>query len=223
MKGPFRVYLNNKPVTVPIEDENRAAIAYNILVAIGEEGGQIDGKNIISHFGKGLHVVGTDGESIYPDDDPEWSNNDTYYDAAVQKAIMQAAENGETIDHDEARNRTTAYTIIHEDTNLEADFMPATIDKNKAMEWMNFLKYGMDPSVKLEAKAVDLDDRDYYYVPVTGDKLQIQDFKGNTVEIESDPDWAKGQINPDVIQIDGEQDFEDAVAAISENQNGLEQ
>lgn len=224
MKGPFKVTLNDKPVTLPIEDDRRASLAYNILDSLSEEQATIDGQKI-----EGLSVVSADGESFVPDPDPEWTATmDTAWDAMIEKIITKAAENGETISEQEARTQMRSYAVLHEQIDPETDFMPVSYDKDKAMEMVNFLSYGMDPSVELCARGIDYETRDYYYVDITPDKLVLAGYSFGAshsvepVNIEPEPGWAEGQMKPDLLLMDNEQDFTDAVAEISETTHALE-
>lgn len=117
-------------------------------------------------------------------------------------------ENGEPVDWAEATERLSIYTVHPEGLDIDNendDFAPVTYDRDKAVEMANFLCYGLDPSVTLSARHADMEYRDYDFIDVTADSIRISDEKGNLVDIIPDPEWAKGQMNPNVITIKEEE------------------
>lgn len=52
MKGPFRIYSGNTPLTVPITDERRAALGYSVLYCMAEKRRQ---------YHSGRQGIGDDG------------------------------------------------------------------------------------------------------------------------------------------------------------------
>lgn len=205
MKGPFKVYLNETPLTVDITDEKRAALAYNMLYAVGEENTLINNED---YDETDLRVHSADGEVFEPKLDAEWYGSEkessAYYNAMLDKLMNEAAENGEAIDRDGAEERLSIYTVHPEGLDIDNeldDFAPVTYDRDKAVEMVNFLRYGLDPGITLTTRHADMEYRDYDFIEVNADSIHISDEEGNFVDIAPDPEWARGQMNPDVIMI----------------------
>lgn len=204
MKGPFKVYLNETPLTVDITDEKRAALAYNMLYAIGEENALINNEE---YDETDLRVRSADGSVFEPPLDAEWygfeKEESAYYNAMLDKLQNEAADAGETISREEAGARLSIYTVYPDGLTDEDDFAPTTYDKDKAVEMANFLRYGLDPDITLTARHADMEYRDYDFVDINADNLHIFDQYENRVEDVPDPEWAMGQMNPNVVQIGG--------------------
>lgn len=246
MKGPFKIYLNDTPVTRPIEDEKRAGLAYNVLYTIGETRATINDKVIDVDK---LSIMDANGESFVADLDPEWYESyktqikdSNYHDTVIKHVIEEAAKNGEIIDPRDAEMQMTCYIVQPADEHYDDEtdnFLPITWDKNKAIEMFNFLKYGMDPSVELAFLHRDVEPIDRGWFSVSADELQLIDLDNNVITDVSEPDWIKGKISPDIIGINDEDnfaatvaddfvasvanDFTAAIAEISEEEPKLEQ
>ena len=212
-EGPFKVYLDDRALTLPIEDEKRAALAYNVLYAVGEENAAIDGTFI--EDGE-LSVIGADGEAFTPPLDEEWYGDDAKFQAALLDKIMAAAEElDEPIDRAKAWDRVDNYTVIPKGLDIKSDDVVfVTQDFDKAVEISNFLKYGMDPSVTLSLQHVDPEYRDVDMIDVTRDNLQIMNYDGAVFSDLPEPYWAKGEMNPDVIMIYADSEMEDRKSVV---------
>lgn len=216
MKGPFKVFLQGKPLTVGITDENRAALAYSMLYAAGEEYSLIDGQE---YDPKNLTVLDGKGNAFKPELDSEWYGNASlYFDQTLDNLMKKAADNGESVSYIEAYQRMTSYSVIPKGLNAYIDgdaFIPATCSKDKAMEMANFLQYGLDPGITLRAMHYNVEFEDYEAVPVTPDAITIIDGHGQNVDIVSDPEWAWGQMDPDLLANNAEtQAFAEAIASL---------
>lgn len=206
MKGPFKVYLNETPLTVDITDEKRAALAYNVLYAVGEENVLINNEE---YDETDLRVHSADGSIFEPQFDAEWygyeEENSAYYNAMLDKLQNEASKSGKTISREEAGERLSIYTVYPDGLTDADDFAPSTYDKDKAVEMANFLRYGLNPDITLTARHLDLEYRDYDFVDVNDAVMRISDEKDNFIDIALDPEWAKGQMNPDMVVIQEEE------------------
>lgn len=109
MKGPFKVFLQGKPLTIGITDENRAALAYSMLYAAGEEYSLIDGQE---YDPKNLTVLDGKGNAFKPELDSEWYGNASlYFDQTLDNLMKKAADNGESVSYVEAYQQMTSYSV----------------------------------------------------------------------------------------------------------------
>lgn len=203
MKGPFTICFNDKPVSKPIKDEKRAALGYNMFEHFAEEHGMIDDEYIEK---ESLSLVDADGASFKPLPDPEWNGPhrlwEAYYNERITEVREEARGAGKFIDRTDAIDLLQTYSICPEGPDPELNiFMPVTYDKEKAVEMMNFMKYGMDPSVNLFYDDPFTDDR----FPITPDKLSILDADENAVSEVPESDWANGEMSDRVktLNMDG--------------------
>ena len=116
MNKPFSVCFNGTPLTLPIVDENRAMLAYNMIYSMAEDGVQfsVDGKQV-NFTEADVSVVDSAGSLIYPPLDAEWW-------ASFERSIPIVEE----IKRQRQAGDLTMYEVAcHEDINM-ITFLPAT-------------------------------------------------------------------------------------------------
>lgn len=221
----FKVYLGKKPLTVPIEDENRAALAYNVLWTLADNNARC---NDMEMKKEQLMVAGSDGRPFIPEPDLELNGTHEQMRQAVDQMAEQAVEGyrqaGIETDHVHMLRILLSGSLFLSLDNGGMKCIQSgirTCDHDKAAEILSFLQHGMDQSVTIAIKNVDYDKLDYLsgigvkandadyisYLPITADRLQLTDCHGTIKHVAPDPKWAKGRMG-------GDQDFADAVAGI---------
>ena len=192
---------------MPIEDENRAALAYNMLYAMVDNGAEctIDGYRIKMNTDQ-LSVADSAGESFKPELDPEW------YGTVEQKQQLWGQM-------EEKNENMTEYCLSEYDSlNELIQITPVTYDYHKANEMFNFTKRGMNRDVSYHIKTADGTLHD---VNVTS--AALTDGEGFIVTERTEWDWTKGQMDENVVKLDDGQNFADAVAGISVSEQTMEQ
>lgn len=173
---------------------------------------------------KHLSVIDADGESIQLPLDPEWYGTDEQKEQIREKVLdrnmaeireMVAEKNpGEDIEpnRDLESDLMDRYSICsYDDDNISVRFAPGTWDFQKANEMYNLAQYGMDPSVSFSCMSYG----EMTKVDMRGTALINTD--GEVYQETDEPDWAKEPMDEDVITLDDDQAFVDALVSLSES------
>lgn len=206
-QGPFTIYFNGQPMTVPIEDVRRSNLAYTVLFAMGDGGAMctVDGVETALEPAQ-LFVVDADGNSFIPASDDEWYGNEYTKDL-----IARMATDPETM--------VCCYNYVN---NSLIQLVPMTRDLNKSYEVFNFLQTAIDRSVSISCNQ----DGERVPVVVNGQAINIGvvDADDRMMSERYERNWANSFMKTDFSNDQPTQDFTNAVASISvSEQYGIQQ
>lgn len=215
MKGPwYRVYLGSEPMTVPILDEKRAALAYNVMSILGKNGVYYDRNGSPERITTDkLRMLNEAGEEISPDPDPEWQDgrSEEVRDEVLDRTMEAVWADGNNISREEGAEYQEQFTIGSK------SIFPATWDWNKANEMCNLMINGTDPlgTFSVPNKNGELE--------ALSSKPLLINTDGDVRRFDNDPEWAFGKMSEDVIELDDGKGFADAVASLSKPDFSFEQ
>lgn len=218
----FVVYAGDMPLTTRIADSDRAATAYNMMLALADEKTDVSDP-VCSMNGKDvhltpeiLHVKDEDGNSFKPLEDKEWFGSKKDNKAVKKEAFKKykkefiEEEGEEEWDEKMEKELQERYHVIgYDKENGSIRFTPLTWDFDKTQEMYNCITYGMNPDVTLSVVNY-FEER----VEVDPDNLSVVNSDGDALEREPNENWAKDLADDDAA-------FEDAVNALSNNE-GME-
>lgn len=236
----FKVYLGETPLTVDIMDEKRAALAYNVLFAMGKNDARIEagGSPIPMELNR-LSIVDDTGDRFMPENDHEWNGTRDqrirWEDAFAERIMDEARKNDDETGIEITMRQIfhTSYSPVLYDGDLNyVRFGTDTFDHDKAVEAFHFLKQGMDPSISVFIKDVDEDkfnflsmmggelkEEDYTtYRLLTPDNIFLVDSMDNMQAVKPDHEWTMGWMDDK-----GYEDFADAVASIQDKGQTMDQ
>lgn len=151
----YQIYYGDTAISVPIADENRAALGYNLLSAMAENNTSFSiWPDTTEPFDKDqLHLMGADGHDVTVKPDPEWfgteAENQQVKEAVLDQYMEECASEGLNLDRAFEAKLQDQYTICSDDNGFRLRFAPMTWDMDKAQEMQNFLRYGLDSNVSL--------------------------------------------------------------------------
>lgn len=211
----FTVYAGKIPLTTKIADSNRAATAYNMMMALAAGKTDVtapmcsmDGKEI-SLTAEILRVEDENGTSFRPLIDKEWFGTEKENDAIKEEVFQKykqefiAEEGEEAWGEDVEREIQDQYQVVgYDEDNCSVRFMPLTWDLDKTQEMYNCLTYGMNPDVTISV-CNNFED----CVEIDPTHLCVVNSDGDVLKEEADKNWARDLVDEDAA-------FEDAVNAL---------
>lgn len=219
----YQICQGDVPISLPIIDEKRAALGYNMLHAMTTDKVECDQFEIETNGERmpldrdQLWVKGPNGEAVNVEFDKEWFGQEE--DAlAVKNAILdryaeEAALDGEDFNREYEESMMDQYSVCcFDDTdNIGVYYAPFTWDMSKAEEMQNFMEYGWNPDVSMTC-VNDLGDR----MSVKADDTSIVCDDGDVYMPQYDNKWC-------VEPMPQAASFEDALDSIPTNDEGLTQ
>ena len=209
MNGPFQIYQGDQPLTVPIEDERRATLGYNMMYAMAKKEVmfQIDGNEQPLDTNR-LQVLNGEGKLVALDLDAEWfgtpDQNQQVKNAVLDNIMEAMIQDGAEPDRNCEESMMEQYTVCaYDEDNCRVRFAPKVWDFDKAGEMQNFMVHGVDPSVSFSGmnfRDQKVDFKEFYIVNEDGDVYEDQ----------LDENWARGFMKAE----DAGQDFAAALAAL---------
>lgn len=151
----YQIYYSDTAISVPIADENRAALGYNLLSAIAENNTSFSiWPDTNQPFDKDqLRLMDADGHDVDVKPDPEWfgteAENHQIREAVLDQYMEECASEGLDLDRAFEAKLQDQYTICSDDNGFRLRFAPYVWDLDKVQEMQNFLRYGLDSSVNL--------------------------------------------------------------------------
>lgn len=201
-KGPYTICYGEWEVSVPIADMRRAELGFHVLEQAAKRELSLDtGDGPVLMDRDGLSIIDADGRSFRPDPDLEWEGSRT------QREAFDARECERLAAQYPGRSMQEIYLSIDP---LEAGYRsvdsgmflaPETCSYDKAAEIQNFFRHGMADDVQLvreqEGKPVLL---------IDPKMVEMLDGDSHPVELDDDPEWARGQIHQNVAFLYGYED-----------------
>lgn len=204
----------SEPLTVPITDETRAALAYNVLYAMGDKHVKLLLNGETMGVGADtLYIEDESGKRFRPPLDAEWQGSDADREAikwAVLDSIM--SEKQQHVYYKDADMFTAGYYWEFEQMEAytavcfdEADnewvwAAPVSWDPDKGTEVMNCMKHGLNPDLMLSM------DRDGESVSFRPGLATLSSPEGHIFLGKDDADWAvtqsESKFHSDLIECD---------------------
>lgn len=207
-----RIYMGNTALTNNIQDADRAALAYNMFRSMAEAKVSVtaDGtKQAID--GAALRLVDENGVSTIPEPDKEWFGTEEdkaeVRESVLDEIIAEMEEEGEEPDRDFERSMMDEYTVSYRSQDITTTyFMGSSWDIDKVRDIYSILDKDLSSDISLSVFN-EFEDMDVN-ITENMDHLNVVDMEGDVYDPEKD--------------IDDSMDFDDAVAAISQIDNGIE-
>lgn len=204
MKGPFTVYHGNTPLTVPISDESRLALAYNMLYSIAEDNCAFETESGTEQFKtimdtEKLVCRNKEGKTFIPEPDPEWVLYE--YGSEKTEMLVHLHELKHLQDEEEKKTgerplRELAFRMLdrraisfYSDSDDLYPFYP-TWSHEKAREMYQFMCCGICPSVSFYADGMMLNTD---HASMSGMYISSED--GDMERPEPEPDWAENKMD----------------------------
>lgn len=219
MSKGYQIYYDDKPITVPIVDEKRAALGYNLLNAMAQSRSIVlgDDKDVLMDERK-LRMADENGRNVGVKPDPEWfgteEENQQIKDAVLDQYMEAAAFDGVKLDREFEAELQEPYLICsYNDDHISVRFSPEVWDIDKAGEMQNFMRYGLDPSVQLSMKTELFDVKSLD--AITADHTYIINMDGDVYQDAYNENWAAEKM-PETVSLS------DALDSLQAADNHLE-
>lgn len=209
-KGPYTIYYGEIPLSVPITDRRRAELGFRTIKAMNratDERRQLmldTDAGAVAIDNDSLRIMDAEGRTYSPNPDLEWEGSREEQRAFESKEYGRLASLYPGRSEKEIALSIDPPQLCYIEGNKYDTIVflaPETCSYDKATEMQNFLRYGMAEGVRFERSLGS-----GTTISIGPENICVLDLDLDPIDLDDEPEWAKGQINQNVAFLYGEAD-----------------